>query len=60
MIFEAKFIEDRVITISTGMCELEAGETVDDWIKRGDDALFSAKSNGRNQTVEALLAEAYC
>jgi diguanylate cyclase (GGDEF)-like protein len=60
LISEGDFIDDRVITISIGISELELGETIDEWIKRGDDALFSAKHNGRNQIVEALLAEAYC
>ena len=59
LISEADFIKDRVITISIGLTELESGETIDEWMKRGDDALFSAKHNGRNQIVEALLAEAY-
>ncbi len=59
LVSESKFIEDRVITISIGIGELEHEETIDTWIKRSDDALYMAKDHGRNQIVEALLEEVY-
>ncbi len=49
---EADFIKDHSITISIGISELEHGETIDEWIKRGDDALFRAKRDGRNRSVQ--------
>jgi diguanylate cyclase (GGDEF)-like protein len=44
-------VDGRVITISIGISELEHGESVDEWIKRGDDALFEAKALGRNRSI---------
>jgi diguanylate cyclase (GGDEF)-like protein len=40
------------ITISCGLAELKAGDTMDSLIKRADDALYRAKRKGRNR-VEA-------
>jgi diguanylate cyclase (GGDEF)-like protein len=40
------------ITISCGLAELKAGDTIDGLIKRADDALYKAKRKGRNR-VEA-------
>lgn len=54
---ETQFIDDRKITISIGLSELETDEVIDHWIKRGDDALFAAKRNGRNQIVMAESLE---
>lgn len=60
LVADGVLIEDRVITISMGVSELEFNESIDEWMRRGDDALYLAKDKGRNQIVEALLAEAYC
>ncbi len=49
----AEFIPGHTVTISIGIGELERRESIDEWIKRGDDALFEAKNKGRNQTVGA-------
>lgn len=48
---EADLIDGRVITISLGVSELEHGESIDQWIKRADDALFEAKTHGRNRAI---------
>ena len=37
------------ITISCGLAELKAGDTIDSLIKRADDALYKAKRNGEKQ-----------
>ena len=52
---ESAFINDHSITVSIGITELDHGETIDEWIKRGDDALFRAKRDGRNRSVEGVL-----
>lgn len=41
------------ITASFGVATYKGidNESIDDWIKRADDALYKAKSNGRNQVV---------
>ncbi len=41
----------RPITVSMGIAELESGETTEDWLSRGDQALYQAKEGGRNQAV---------
>lgn len=49
------------ITASFGVASFKGDdkETIDDWIKRADDALYKAKSNGRNQVItEDELPEA--
>ncbi len=36
-------------TVSMGVAQLEAGETPDQWLKRGDEALYKSKQTGRNR-----------
>ncbi|MBL6751505.1 MAG: GGDEF domain-containing protein [Nevskia sp.] len=40
------------VTLSIGAAEF-AGETLEDWIKRADEALYNAKQNGRNRVEGA-------
>jgi diguanylate cyclase len=42
------------ITVSLGIALYRNGETVDECIKRADDALYQAKKTGRNKTVTEL------
>lgn len=44
-------LEGRVVTISCGVAELRADEDAAAWLKRADDALYDAKSGGRNRVV---------
>ncbi len=48
---EALVKDDMTIkfTISIGVAQLAAGETVDSWMKRADAALYFSKNNGRNR-----------
>jgi len=41
------------VTASFGVAEFRADETLDDWLKRMDDALYQAKAMGRNRVVVA-------
>jgi len=42
----------RPVTASGGLAELAAGETVAQWIKRADMALYAAKAGGRDAAYE--------
>lgn len=44
-------------TLSIGVAEMTAGERLDDWIKRADQALYHAKAGGRNRCVFARSAD---
>ena len=43
-----RFAEAGTITISLGAAEFNPGETLDGWFRRVDQALFQAKTDGRN------------
>ena len=44
------------VTLSIGVAQFRPGETLDDFVRRADQALYKAKSMGRNRVVpEALL-----
>lgn len=51
MIGEANLLEDRKVTISIGVSQIEADDTLDDWIKYADEVLYQAKQNGRNRFI---------
>lgn len=54
-VFEDKKADVKIkITVSTGISQCTPGDTVDDLIKRADDALYLAKNNGKN----AIFTEA--
>ncbi len=42
-------------TASIGIAQLLAGESIDQWLKRADTALYASKHNGRNQLTVAQL-----
>ncbi len=46
-----------IVTISVGVAEFHVGETLEDWIKRADLALYRAKALGRNQVISAPMPE---
>ncbi|MDR3415586.1 MAG: diguanylate cyclase [Nevskia sp.] len=41
------------VTVSIGIAVYEPGESVKDWLRRSDEALYSAKHQGRNRLVVA-------
>ena len=51
LIESSKLIADYKVTVSIGVAELFDKESINDWIKRGDQALFQAKQSGRNKTI---------
>lgn len=46
-----EMLEDKVLTSSGGVAELDGSEASNDWISRADQALYEAKNAGRNQIV---------
>ena len=51
LVERATLLPDRAITVSIGISELTQTETADDWLKRGDQAVYEAKNAGRNRIV---------
>ncbi len=49
MIYTCDFEIDRNVSVSIGVSEYGAEETVDSWIMKADRALYRAKRNGRNR-----------
>jgi diguanylate cyclase (GGDEF)-like protein len=47
----APLLEDGPVTVSIGVAELRAGETLDSWTRRADEALYEAKRAGRNRVA---------
>lgn len=44
-------LSQRPVTISLGVAELQADDTLSSWLKRADERLYEAKSQGRNRAV---------
>lgn len=55
LVSKTNFIENRQVTISIGTSELNKDESIENWMKRGDDALYKAKQGGRNQVVSGEI-----
>ncbi len=47
-------ISDKLVTVSIGVAELAVGESARELMKRADDALYNAKSSGRNRVCQAV------
>ena len=52
------FLEDIRVTASAGLAEVSQGETWSIWLNRADQALYTAKHQGRNQIVNAPKSNA--
>lgn len=51
LISVAPLIKEWQITVSVGVSEIEPEESLDDWIKYADLALYEAKQSGRNKFI---------
>jgi len=47
----APLLDDRTVTASIGVASLKNGENWMEWLKRGDENLYRAKSEGRNRVA---------
>ena len=45
------FSFSAIVTASIGVAACRPNDSIDDWIKRADQALYRAKVNGRNQVM---------
>jgi diguanylate cyclase (GGDEF)-like protein len=50
---QTSIIRESKLTVSAGVAQRVAGQTVRDWVSRADTALYQAKASGRNQVVMA-------
>lgn len=48
---QLNLLDAHPVTISVGVTTLEENENIDNWVLRGDQKLYLAKSNGRDQVV---------
>lgn len=53
----SSYAQDLVVTMSCGVATAAAEETPEDWLKRADKALYSAKRGGRNRTMRAITPD---
>jgi len=53
LVEETLFAGEHKLTISTGITEYQENESQQEWFDRCDAALYSAKNNGRNQSLVA-------
>jgi diguanylate cyclase (GGDEF)-like protein len=58
LISKADFIEGCPVTVSIGLSELGVDENIDEWMKHADNALYTAKSNGRDQVFARSMPTA--
>jgi diguanylate cyclase len=52
-VLEARLLKEEPVTVSIGIAELQAGESLDHWIHRADAGLYEAKRAGRNRVGQA-------
>jgi diguanylate cyclase (GGDEF)-like protein len=52
----SRILPEGSVTISIGVCEVRPGDTLDQWFKLADSALYLAKHKGRNRVETATKA----
>jgi diguanylate cyclase (GGDEF)-like protein len=55
---QTSIIRETRVTVSAGVAQLAAGQTVREWLNRADTALYQAKASGRNRVVMSKLTHA--
>lgn len=50
-LIESSLLCSRTVTVSVGVAELAATESVENWLQRADQRLYQAKAAGRNRVV---------
>ena len=51
---DARLFADHQTFVSSGVTGLRAGDSVDAWIRRAEDALYQAKSAGLNRVAKSI------
>lgn len=49
---DAEIVADREITVSIGVCDVSVADSADEWFEQTDEALYRAKSGGRNRVEQ--------
>ena len=49
---DAELIPGRTITVSIGVCDVSVADSAEDWLQQTDEALYRAKSGGRNRVEQ--------
>jgi len=49
---DTEIVAGRKITVSSGVCDVSVADSADDWVKKTDEALYRAKSAGRNRVEQ--------
>lgn len=49
---DAEIVPDRTMTVSIGVCDVSVADSAEDWVQQADEALYRAKSGGRNRVEQ--------
>ena len=49
---DAEIVPGRTMTVSLGVCDVSVADSAEDWLQQTDEALYRAKSGGRNRVEQ--------